>query len=62
LPFGIGAVVGGGGNLIMGRAVAANAKEAFGPMPDTSPGELKAPAADNASMAHNTLEGTNLGS
>jgi hypothetical protein len=42
--------------------VAANAKEAFGPMPDTIPGELKASAADNASMAHNTLEGTNLGS
>jgi hypothetical protein len=40
LPFGIGAVVGGAGNLMMGRAVVANAKEAFGPMPDTVPGEL----------------------
>jgi hypothetical protein len=58
LPFGIGAVVGGAGNLIMGRAVVANAKEAFGPMPDTVPGELKATAApDNL-----TLEGNNLGS
>lgn len=58
LPFGIGAVVGGAGNLIMGRAVVANAKEAFGPMPDTVPGELKATAApDNL-----TLEGNNFGS
>jgi hypothetical protein len=32
--------VGGAGNLMMGRAVVANAKEAFGPMPDTVPGEL----------------------
>ncbi|MET1065244.1 MAG: hypothetical protein ABWX85_09770 [Arthrobacter sp.] len=40
LPFGIGAVVGGVGNRIMGRAVVANAKEAFGPMPLVIPGEL----------------------
>jgi hypothetical protein len=40
LPFGVGAVVGGVGNRIMGRAVVANAREAFGPMPDTIPGEL----------------------
>jgi hypothetical protein len=44
LPFGIGAVVGGAGNLIMGRAVVANAKDAFGPLPDTIPGELEATA------------------
>lgn len=44
LPFGIGAVVGGAGNLLMGRAVVANAKEAFGPLPDTIPGELRATA------------------
>jgi hypothetical protein len=69
LPFGIGAVVGGAGNLMMGRAVAANAKEAFGPMPDTIPGELKATAgaAENNSTGNNTpgnniLEGNNLGS
>lgn len=41
LPFGIGAVVGGVGNRMMGRAVIANAREAFGPMPDTIPGELR---------------------
>lgn len=48
LPFGIGAVVGGAGNLMMGRAVVANAKEAFGPLPDTIPGELKATAEPSA--------------
>ncbi|MCU1515987.1 MAG: hypothetical protein JWQ75_708 [Pseudarthrobacter sp.] len=58
LPFGIGAVVGGAGNLMMGRAVVANAKEAFGPMPDTIPGELKA-AGDGPDNL--TLEGNNLG-
>jgi hypothetical protein len=46
LPFGVGAVVGGVGNRLMGRAVVANAKEAFGPMPDTIPGELRAIAQD----------------
>lgn len=58
LPFGIGAVVGGAGNLMMGRAVVANAKEAFGPMPDTIPGELKAAGAGPDNL---TLEGNNLG-
>ncbi|WP_423183144.1 hypothetical protein [Arthrobacter sp. NyZ413] len=48
LPFGVGAVVGGAGNLVMGRAVAASAKEAFGPMPDTIPGELVPAARQNA--------------
>jgi hypothetical protein len=57
LPFGIGAVVGGAGNLVMGRAVVANAKEAFGPMPDTLPGELRA-----AGGPDNQLEGNTLGS
>ena len=41
LTFGIGAVVGGVGNRMMGRAVVENAKEAFGAMPETIPGELK---------------------
>jgi predicted component of type VI protein secretion system len=59
LPFGIGAVVGGAGNLMMGRAVVANAKEAFGPMPDTIPGELKATTAAPDNL---TLEGNNFGS
>ncbi|KNH17320.1 hypothetical protein ACU18_10900 [Arthrobacter sp. ZBG10] len=59
LPFGIGAVVGGAGNLMMGRAVVSNAKEAFGPMPDTIPGELTLNAA---APDHHTLEGNTLGS
>lgn len=59
LPFGIGAVVGGAGNLMMGRAVVANAKEAFGPMPDTIPGELTAVAA---AQDNQTLEGNTFGS
>lgn len=40
LPFGVGAVVGGVGNRMMGQAVIENAKEAFGPMPITIPGDL----------------------
>ena len=40
LPFGVGAVVGGVGNRMMGQAVIANAREAFGPMPITIPGDL----------------------
>lgn len=40
VPFGIGAVVGGAGNLMMGRSVIASAKEAFGAPPETIPGEL----------------------
>ncbi|GAB3269277.1 hypothetical protein GCM10027449_03360 [Sinomonas notoginsengisoli] len=39
LPFGVGAVVGGAGNLMMGRAVIKAAHEAFGPAPDMLPGE-----------------------
>jgi hypothetical protein len=63
LPFGIGAVVGGAGNLMMGRAVVANAKEAFGPMPDTIPGELRAAAATEATAPVDpTREGGNGGS
>ncbi|CAM3147718.1 hypothetical protein PSET11_00399 [Arthrobacter ulcerisalmonis] len=59
LPFGIGAVVGGAGNLMMGRAVVSNAKEAFGPLPDTIPGELTATAAGSDQQP---LEGKTLGS
>ena len=52
LPFGVGAVVGGVGNRMMGRAVVANAKKAFGPMPDTIPGELKAGPNGGAAPAN----------
>lgn len=42
IPFGIGAVIGGGGNLIMGRAVVAATRRAFGPAPLQFPAELQA--------------------
>ncbi|MHA7305724.1 hypothetical protein ACX80E_10840 [Arthrobacter sp. TMN-49] len=42
LPFGIGAVVGGVGNYMMGRAVIASAQRAFGPPPMMIPPELLA--------------------
>jgi hypothetical protein len=66
LPFGVGAVVGGAGNLMMGRAVVSTAKEAFGPLPDTVPGELLPHAPMKAvtpkSTPENlTLEGGNSG-
>lgn len=40
MPFGIGAVVGGTGNLLMGRAVVAATRRAFGPAPLAFPAEL----------------------
>ncbi|MFE4196923.1 hypothetical protein ACFRJ9_13750 [Paenarthrobacter sp. NPDC056912] len=66
LPFGVGAVVGGAGNLVMGRAVVATAKEAFGPLPDAVPGELLPNAPKNVVTAevapeNLTLEGGNSG-
>ncbi|GAB4097985.1 hypothetical protein [Sinomonas halotolerans] len=40
VPFGVGAVVGGAGNLAMGRAVIKSTREAFGPVPDLLLGEF----------------------
>lgn len=40
LPFGVGAVIGGTGNHLMGKAVIRTTREAFGPLPQTIPGEL----------------------
>lgn len=42
LPFGVGAVVGGGANLAMAKQVIAATREAFGPLPATFPEELAA--------------------
>lgn len=39
-PFGIGAVVGGTGNHLLGRKVIGAARSAFGPAPRTFPGEI----------------------
>lgn len=41
LPFGIGAVVGGAGNYMMGRAVISSTARAFGPLPSIMPMELQ---------------------
>ncbi len=40
LPFGIGAVVGGGANLALGRKVVESARQAFGAAPAVFPAEL----------------------
>lgn len=40
LPFGAGAVIGGTGNHLMGKSVIRTTREAFGPLPQTIPGEL----------------------
>ncbi|HZQ32401.1 MAG TPA: hypothetical protein VFB19_11770 [Mycobacterium sp.] len=40
LPMGIGAVVGGGGNRLMGRKIVSNARKAFGPAPARWPVSL----------------------
>lgn len=40
IPFGVGAVVGGGGNHLMGRRVVQSARTAFGPAPAAFPANL----------------------
>ncbi|WZH36060.1 MAG: hypothetical protein PIR02_14985 [Microbacterium enclense] len=41
LPFGVGAVVGGAGNHILGRRVLVNARRAFGPPPLVLPADVE---------------------
>ena len=41
LPFGIGAVIGGGGNNILGRQIIRTARQGFGPAPATLPSWLE---------------------
>lgn len=41
LPFGVGAIVGGAGNHLLGRRVVQSAREAFGPAPAAFPAELE---------------------
>jgi hypothetical protein len=40
IPFGIGAVVGGAGNHLLGRQIVKSSREAFGPAPAAFPQEL----------------------
>ena len=42
IPFGIGAVIGGGGNHVLGRRVMHSSRSAFGPPPATFPATLDA--------------------
>lgn len=42
LPFGVGAVIGGAGNHLLGRTVVHSAREAFGPPPAEFPADLAA--------------------
>jgi hypothetical protein len=55
IPFGIGAVIGGGGNHLLGRQIVRTAREGFGPAPaafpawlDIVPKQPKAPKAPKA--------------
>lgn len=49
LPVGIGAVIGGGGNRLMGKKIVNNARTAFGPAPQRWPGALRVlPAAPSS--------------
>ncbi|EPR75793.1 hypothetical protein ADILRU_1963 [Leifsonia rubra CMS 76R] len=41
MPFGIGAVIGGGGNNILGRQIIRTARQGFGPAPATLPAWLE---------------------
>ena len=41
IPFGIGAVIGGAGNHLLGRKIVASARGAFGPAPSLFPAELE---------------------
>jgi len=41
IPFGIGAVVGGTGNHLLGRQIVKSAREAFGPLPVVFPAALE---------------------
>jgi hypothetical protein len=41
IPFGIGAVIGGGGNHLLGRQIIRTAREGFGPPPATFPAGLE---------------------
>ena len=58
IPFGIGAVVGGGGNHLMGRNIVRSSRDAFGPAPlafplslDAVPKPPKVPRAPRAPRA-----------
>lgn len=55
MPFGIGAVIGAGGNHILGRRVVTASHTAFGPPPDTLPEEI-APRPGARRVEHRIAE------
>lgn len=57
LPFGIGAVIGGGGNHVLGRRVVVGARRAFGPAPLGFPAELAAVPARRLSRTRRKKRG-----
>ena len=56
LPFGVGAVVGGAGNHILGRRVLVNARRAFGAPPLTLPADLE-PRPGSAPVERSAADG-----
>ncbi len=60
IPFGIGAVVGGGGNHLLGRQIVRSSREAFGTAPETFPEWLaivaKAPKAPRVRRERKWIE------
>lgn len=56
LPFGVGAVVGGTGNHILGRRVLVNARRAFGAPPLTLPADLE-PRPGSAPVERSAADG-----
>lgn len=56
LPFGIGAVIGGAGNNILGRRVLVTSRRAFGAAPAVLPAELE-PAPGSERLEHRMLSG-----
>lgn len=56
LPFGVGAVVGGAGNHILGRRVLIGSRRAFGPPPLTLPADLE-PREGATRMEHAAVHG-----
>jgi hypothetical protein len=59
LPVGIGAVVGGGGNRLMGKRIITNARQAFGPAPGRWPVTLHLlPAGQDTEHGDSPVSGT----
>jgi hypothetical protein len=56
VPFGIGAVIGGTGNNLLGRRVVGAARDAFGPAPATFPGEIELHARDATRSADESAD------